>query len=170
MSEIVHRIRVGEQLLPRFLHDFFLSENAKTVFALKPKKVEMELAYPLGVSPPHIDVLPLLTLSLGNEDLRCTFLNKFGPMPMVDRLFHDHAVAWGDAILDDLLEIRLFTPPGITTCIDLIFRDDIKRAFIKDVKTKKMRAPSGMQAYLQALAGSRNDRVDYRGKSGVHRL
>jgi hypothetical protein len=79
VAKIAHRIRVNEQLLPRFLHDFFLSRNAETVFALKPKKVEVELAYPLGVSPPRIDVLPLLSLSLGNEDLRCTFLNKFGP-------------------------------------------------------------------------------------------
>ncbi|KAF3036764.1 hypothetical protein E8E11_004312 [Didymella keratinophila] len=102
VSEIAHRIRVDKQLLPRFLHDFFLSEEAERTFALKPKKVEIELAYPLGVSPPRIDILPLLSLSLGNEDLRCTFLNKFGPMPEVDTLFHDHAVAWGDAILDDL--------------------------------------------------------------------
>jgi hypothetical protein len=154
VSEIAHRIRVDEQLLPRFLYDFFLSEHAGTVFALKPKKVEIELAYPLGVSPPRIDVLPLLSLSLGNEDLRCTFLNKFGPMPEVDTLFHDHAVAWGDAILDDLLEIRLYTPAGTTTCVDLTFRDDIKRAFIADVKTKKTTAPRSMQAYLGALRGS----------------
>lgn len=113
VSDIAHRIRVDQQLLSQFLHDFFLSKSSDSAFALKPKKVEIEL----GVSPPHIDVLPLLSLSLGNEDLRCTFLNKFGPMPEVDALFRDHAVAWGDAILDDLLEIRLDTSAGTTVSV-----------------------------------------------------
>lgn len=151
VAEIAHRIRVDEQLLPRFLYDFFLSENAETLFALKPKKVEVELAYPLGVSPPRIDVLPLLSLSLGNEDLRCTFLNKFGPMPEVDALFNDHAVAWGDAILDDLLEIRLYTPAGTTTCVDLLFRADANRAFIADIRKMRMPPPRSLHTYLKAL-------------------
>lgn len=154
MSEIAHRIRVDEQLLPRFLHDFFLSEHAESSFMLKPKKIEIELAYPIGVSPPRIDVLPLLSLSLGNEDLQCTFLNKFGPMPEVDALFRDHPVAWGDAILDDLLKILLYTPAGTATCVDLIFRDNGKRAFLADIKRRKLTAPRSMHGYLKGLGGS----------------
>lgn len=154
VSEIAHRIRVDEHLLPQFLRDFFLSENAESAFALKPKKLEIELVYPLGVSPPRIDILPLLSLSLGNEDLQCTYLNKFGPMPEVDALFNNHAVAWGDAILDDLLEIRVYTPAGTTTCVDLTFRDDAERSFIANVRRKRMIAPRSMHAYLKGLGGS----------------
>lgn len=142
------------QLLPQFLHDFFLREHAESAFWLKPRKVEIELVYPLGVSPPRINVLPLLSLSLGNEDLQCMFLNKFGPMPEVDALFRDHAVAWGDAILDDLLEILLYTPAGTTTCVDLTLRDDTSHAFLADVKKKKLKAPRSMNGYLKALGGS----------------
>ena len=121
-------------------------------FALKPKKIEIELAYPLGGKPPRIDILPLLSLCLGNEDLTCTFLNKFGPMPELDELFFHHAVAWGDAILDDLLEILLYTPHGTTTFVNLVFRDDCGQIFFEELSGGKPgRAPSSMDDYLAEL-------------------
>ena len=153
VSHIAHRVRVDEELLPYFLDDFFLSEVSENGFTLRPKKIEIELAYPLGGNPPRLNILPLLTLCLGNEDLQCTFLNKFGPMPELDSLFWDHAVAWGDAIVDDLLKIFLYTPHGTMTTVDLVFRDDAKPDFMEDVERRRKRAPRSMHGYLGNLGG-----------------
>ncbi|KAF2623839.1 hypothetical protein BU25DRAFT_414005 [Macroventuria anomochaeta] len=151
VSHIAHRIRVDEQLLSRFLKDFFLIEESEDGFALRPKKIEIELAYPLGGEPPRLNILPLLSIFLGNKDLQCTFLNKFGPMPELDDMFWGHAVAWGDAILDDLLEILLHTPHGTTTIVDLVFREDAKLDFIGDVSRRRGHAPPSMHGYLKQL-------------------
>lgn len=151
VSEITHRIRVDEKLLPQFLHDFFFSDGLRDSFALRPRKIEIELFYPLGGNPPRVDVLPLLTLFLGNEDLQCTFLNKFGPLSEVDALFREHPVPWGDAILDDLLQILLYTPHGTTTIVDLVFRDDVDHAFMSELRHKPFRAPPSMRNYLNSL-------------------
>ena len=151
VSAISHRVRVDDKLLPRFLDDFFLGDEAHNGFALTPRRIEIELHYPLGGNPPRVDVLPLLTLFLGNEDLQCTFLNKFGFLPEIDALFRDHAVAWGDAILDDLLHIYLYTPHGTTTMVDLVFRDDAKHDFIGELRPKCFRPPPGMRDYLRTL-------------------
>ena len=149
MTHIAHRIRVDEYLLPSFVQDSLLAEGD---FVLTPKKIQIELAYPLGGNPPKIDILPLLTLCLGNEDLQCTFLNKFGHMPEVDELLFNHAVAWGDAILDDLLEILLYTQHGTITMVELIFRDDCGQAFIEELPAgKPKRAPRSMDDYLTEL-------------------
>ncbi|KAJ8114094.1 hypothetical protein OPT61_g3944 [Boeremia exigua] len=153
VAQIAHRIRVDKLLLPKFLNDFILADEVKSNFALKPKKIEIELNYPVGGNPLRLNVLPLLALFLGNEDLQCTFLNKFGPLLEVDTLFRDHAVAWGDAILEDLLEILLYTPSGTTTVVDLVFREDAERAFISDITEKKFRAPNSMHDYLRDLGG-----------------
>jgi hypothetical protein len=88
---------------------------------------------------------------LGNEDLQCTFLNKFGFLPEIDSLFRDHAVAWGDAILDDLLHIYLYTPHGTTTMVDLVFRDDARHDFIGELRPKCFRPPPSMRDYLRTL-------------------
>ncbi|KAJ4984940.1 hypothetical protein SVAN01_09546 [Stagonosporopsis vannaccii] len=151
VAQIVHRIRVDKQLLPRFLHDFFLSGDYEDSFKLKPRKIEIELNYPLGGHPPRLDVLPLLTLCLGNENIQCSFLNKFGFLPEIDALFWDHAVAWGEAILDDLAQILLYTPSGTTTVVDLVFREDAEREFIKDIERNSFRAPRSMHKYLENL-------------------
>ncbi|KAF2998220.1 hypothetical protein E8E13_005353 [Curvularia kusanoi] len=165
VSEISHRIRVSETLLPQFLDDFFLSDEAQNGFALTPKKIEIELNYPLGGDPPRVDVLPLLTLFLGNEDLQCTFLNKFGPLPEVDALFREHSVAWGLAILDDLLQILLYTPHGTTTIVDLVFRDDAKHDIMGELRSRPFRPPPSMMEYLENLgyrdAWEQNGRVEF---------
>lgn len=142
---------MDERLLPQFLHDFFFSEEAYDCFTLRPKKIEIELNYPLGGNPPRIDVLPLLMLVLGNEDMQCSFLNKFGPMPEVDALFHGHAVAWGDAILDDLLEILLYTPHGARTVVDLVFRENARHAFVAELRPTGFRPPPSARSYLENL-------------------
>lgn len=151
VSAISHRVRVNNKLLPRFLDDFFLSDEAHNGFALTPRRIEIELHYPLGGNPSRVDVLPLLTLFLGNEDMQCTFLNKFGFLPEIDALFQDHAVAWGDAILDDLLHIYLYTPHGTTTMVDLVFRDDARHDFIDELRPKAFRPPLSMRDYLRTL-------------------
>lgn len=154
VSEISHRIRVDDKILPRFLHDFFFSEEAYDCFALRPKKLEIELNYPLGGDPPRTDVLPLLTLILGNEDLQCTFLNKFGPMPEVNSVFHGHVIAWGDAILDDLLEVLLYTPHGTTTVVHLVFRDNGKHAFVEELRPIGFRPLPSARSYVERLGST----------------
>ncbi|KAH6621833.1 hypothetical protein C7974DRAFT_211729 [Boeremia exigua] len=151
VAQITHRLRVDEQLLPLFLHDFFLSKEVECNFALKPQKIEIELPYPLGGKLLRLDILPLLTFCLGNEDIQCSFLNKFGPMPELNALFWDHAVAWGEAILDDLSKILVHTPSGTTTVVDLFFRGDSQHAFISDIKRPGQRVPDSMHGYLRAL-------------------
>lgn len=151
VAQIAHRIRVDEQLLQKFLQDFFLCERVENEFALKPRKIEIELNYPLGGNPPRLDVLPLLTLCLGNEDIQCSFLNKFDFLPEVDSLFWNHAVAWGEAILDDLSGILLYTPSGTTTVVDLVFNEYTERTFVSDIKRNGLRAPTSMHEYLRNL-------------------
>lgn len=152
VAQIVHRIRVDETLLPRFLHDFFLGKYVEDAFALKPKKIEIELIYPLGGRPPRLNVLPLLALCLGNDEIQCSFLNKFGFLGEIDALFWNNAVAWGEAILYDLVEIQLYTPSGTTTVVDLVFPEDSGREFVKDIKSKSgLRAPRSMHEYLRNL-------------------
>ncbi|KAF1358589.1 hypothetical protein EJ07DRAFT_156800 [Lizonia empirigonia] len=149
LNQIIHRIRVDEFVLHKFVQDLLLVED---YFALKPKKIEIELPYPLGRRPMRLNMLPLLTLCVGNEDLHCTFLNKFGPIPELHNIFRDNPVAWGEAILDDLLEISLYTPRGTTTVIGLVFRDDCGREFIEEISDGCPETPpSSMKSYLKEL-------------------
>lgn len=77
-------------------------------------------------------------------------------MPEIDGVFWHHAVPWGEAILDDLLEIVLSTPHGNTTVVDLVFRTDCGRDFIDQIQNERPeRAPSSMHGYLVALAGAK---------------
>lgn len=165
VAQIVHRVRVDEQLLPRFLDDFFLSREAQSYFALKPRKIEIELIYPLGGKPPRLNVLPLLALCLGNDNIQCSFLNKFDFLPELDHLFWDHTIAWGEAILEDLSAILVYTPLGTTTVVDLVFRAESEHGFIQDIKRNGWRAPASMHEYLCALGSA--DRTTWDPRVGV---
>lgn len=72
-------------------------------------------------------------------------------------------MAWGEAILDDLLEISLYTPHGTTTVVDLVFREDCGKDFIEEVSDGYPRVPpTSMKSYFKELGAVDTDTWDTR--------
>ncbi|XPS72885.1 hypothetical protein M3J09_005045 [Ascochyta lentis] len=164
VSQIAHRIRVDDKILPQFLESFFAEETMKNCFALTPRKVEVELTIPCRESSSRLNLTQLLTIYLSNEQMECKFLNKFERMPELDALFSGHGKAWKAAINQDLFKVLLWPPHGTTTRIELMFYDDARLEFIEKIpKGRWTTSLPSMHNYLLELGaegiGERDARV-----------
>jgi len=137
------------------LQSLYIGKEVKGSFALTPKKIEIELAYPVGGPIRRLNITKLIKFFLSKSDLQCTFLNKFGPMTELDQLFWGHSKTWKDAIEQDLHGVMLWPPNGSKTTVELVFRSDAKQNFIEDVPSRRWKyAPPSLYQYLTEIGAT----------------